>query len=68
MRLLDLGWGVRRWQEAAFRKVWTDKKGKTFVQVTVNDAYYDVKPDDVRVVEYVETPSRRGCRGQDGGG
>jgi hypothetical protein len=70
VRLLDLGWGVRRWQEAAFRKVWTDKRGKTFVQVTVNDAYYDVKPEDVRVVEYVETPSKRGRRGrsQDGGG
>ena len=39
------------------------------MQVTVNDAYYDVKPDDVRVVEYVETASKRGRRGrnQDGG-
>jgi hypothetical protein len=47
---------VRRWQEAAFRKVWTDKKGKTFVQVTVNDAYYDVRPDDVRQVLWIESP------------
>ncbi len=67
VRLMDLGWGVRKWLEVPFRKVWTDKTGKTYVQVIHNDAFFDVKPEDVRVVEFQEVRRQRAKSKSSGG-